>query len=78
MFFVEVLGEFFIQFAGSCETSSPLLLFVWVARSSIPKMIERFSSLSSIIGHLVEKKRDENANFMDASEHVILFKHGRA
>ena len=45
------------QFHGSCETSSPLLLFVWVARSSIPKRLERFSSLSSVIGNLVEKKR---------------------
>ena len=50
-------GRINIQFAGSCETSSPLLLFVWVARSSSPKMLERFSSLSSIIGNLVGKKR---------------------
>ena len=71
-------GRINIQFDGSCETSSPLLLFVWVARTSIPKMLERFSSLSSIIGNLVGKKRRKNANFIDTTEHVILFTHGRA
>ena len=50
-------GRINIQFTGSFETSSPHLLFVWVARSSIPKMLESFSSLSSIIGNLAEKKR---------------------
>ena len=71
-------GRINIQFDGSCETSSPLLLFVWVARSSIPKMLERFSSFSSIIANLVGKKRRKNANFIDTTEHVILFTHGRA
>ena len=74
-------GRINIEFDGSYETSSPLLPFVWVARSSIPKMLERFSSLSSIIGILVEKKRRKcrkNANSIDTNEHVILFTHGRA
>ena len=48
-------GRINIQFTGSFETSSPHLLFVWVARSSIPKMLERFSSMSSIIGNLDDK-----------------------
>ena len=30
-------------------------LLVWVARSSIPKILESSSSLTSICGHLVEK-----------------------
>ena len=40
-----------------CETPSPRLLLVCVARSSIPKMLQTSASLSSIIGDLVEKKR---------------------
>ena len=39
------------------ETFSPLLLLVWVARSSIPKNRGNSSALLSIFGHLVEKKR---------------------
>ena len=66
-----------IQFDGLFETSSPHLLFVWVTRSSIPKMLERFSSMSSIIENLVTK-RDENAYFIDTTEQLILFTHGRA
>ena len=46
-----------------CETSSPLLLLVWVAKRSITKMLASFSSLPSIFRYLVLKQRDGKHNW---------------
>ena len=59
-----------------CETSSPLLLLVWVARRSIPKMLASFSSLPSIFGYLVLKKRDEKHNWTRHHEKNLYLRTG--
>ena len=48
--------EFLLAQALIYETSSLLLLLVWVARSSISKTLESSSSLSSTFKDLVEKE----------------------
>ena len=59
-----------------CETSSPLLLLVWVARRSIPKMLASFSSLPSIFGYLVLKQRDEKHNWTRHHEKTLYLRTG--
>ena len=51
----------------SCETSSPLLLLVWVARTKLnsKKSLESFSSLPSILGYLGKETKN-------TAEHVII------
>ena len=58
------------------ETSSPLLLLVWVARRSIPKMLASFSSLPSIFGYLVLKQRDEKHNWTRHHEKNLYLRTG--
>ena len=59
-----------------CETSSPLLLLVWVAKRSIPKMLASFSSLPSIFGYLVLKQRDEKHNWTRHHEKNLYLRTG--
>ena len=59
-----------------CETSSPLLLLVWVAKRSIPKMLASFSSLPSIFGYLVLKQRDGKHNWTRHHEKTLYLRTG--
>ena len=70
-----VYDRLFTNHPGSiiCETSSPLLLLLWVARTKLnsKKSLESFLSLPPIFGYLGKGTKN-------TAEHVILFTHGRA
>ena len=55
-------ADFSTNYLGSisCETSSPLLLLVWVARTKLNSKtnLERFSSLPSIFGYLGKETKN--------------------
>ena len=65
-------ADFSANHSGSiiCETSSPLLLLVWVARTkrlNSKKSLESFLSLPSILGYLGKETKNTD-------EHIIMNK----